>query len=1010
MSGLPGKAIPPATAFSSASSTSPAPPLPSTPFVLAPTPCKQLRLTPQAPWFLSKEQRSPLRSPAPDAAPDLVRVTTPAASTPSRSPAATASDGEEVPDSAPRAASSPRGPCPTPSPAGAGRSVVFNASAERPVFNAPAPALRSLVVVPPSYLRSARLQGKSPPPAAPTARGGKVWVTPPSRRRARWDGDSSRRDAGLSSPTPRGSQAEAALLRFKRRTQGRCARCLAPAHHHLVSACRDQIRCFSCNLSGHKERHCPLRRVAKAAPPPPPRQPPRPHQASSPCAPGARSWAAVVADPKPTAAQAVDLPLPPPPAMAMRGIGSAATRPDEDSVIIASSFEMDQDMKNWEETAAIAWVVQGNRKVEAISIDRAIRKFFRLSHRDLTVCPHLPVQFLIKFERKEHCSMVLKQGRVKADGAMVQIRPWRPLEHAFGAAMNFRVRLCLEGVPAYGHTPYVAERIIARRCSFDRLDDPSALLTSTRSLDCWAWTANPSAIPKVVWLTFTSRGAGGLASEVFVHEVRPTGYKRGATFRIIVHLDKMEDYSMAPLDFFGSSTDANAFRPTPVSFDWHYLSVDGMPPIQLQEPEDDEEAARAAALASRGKRVARNDHPRNYYSRRDDQDDGDRDGAHRQDRWSPGERHDADGSFRRERTRSPPRRGSGGHHGHRRDTSMADAPIVEALLPLLPPAQATAQAAAIDSAEFRAMPADQAASLRAELLACLADAVQPCIDEAVKLRSWNVRAAALLDRLCAHEGAAGTPKRLPPSPSRDTVDPRTTQDKDDDAGGALLDLAPQLDATAASDGGFGRRLDDATLDVAPLGDTTLLLTQLTISTDKEASHVSGQDLPVTDIAPSQAPFEDLTSVLSPATATSAPAATDGIDIAPSSLLDFINSVAALVQPPLVNTPPTRKKKKTMAQLPSPRRSGRIAIKKKARLLGDGAEAIQELIARVCGILGPTASFDDASRAAYKQIFMTAPLAASAIHALEALVKQVNKLKKKAPAKLKEAHVTISADV
>ncbi|KAM0895467.1 hypothetical protein ACQ4PT_023812 [Festuca glaucescens] len=99
----------------------------------------------------------------------------------------------------------------------------------------------------------------------------------------------------------------------------------------------------------------------------------------------------------------------------------------------------------------------------------------------------------------------------------------------------------------------------------------------------------------------------------------------------------------------------------------------------------------------------------------------------------------------------------------------------------------------------------------------------------------------------------------------------------------------------------------------------------------------------------------------------------------------------------------------MAQLPSPRRSGRIAIKKKARLLCDGAEAIQELIARVGGILGPTASFDDASRAAYKQLFMSAPLAASAIHALEALVKQVNKLNKKAPTKLKEAHVTNSVD-
>ncbi|KAM0825524.1 hypothetical protein ACQ4PT_069500 [Festuca glaucescens] len=253
--------------------------------------------------------------------------------------------------------------------------------------------------------------------------------------------------------------------------------------------------------------------------------------------------------------------------MPLSGIGSAVTRLEEDIVIIATSFELGQEMKDWEATAAIAWVVNGNRNIEAKAINRAVRKEFRLSHRDINVCPHQPVQFLLKFEHKAHCTEVLKCGRIKADNALLQLRPWCPLEHAFGAAMSYRVRLCLEGIPAYGHTPYVAERIIARRCSFDRLDNSSALMTNARSLDCWASTANPSSIPQVVWLTFTSRGAGGLASEVFVHEVRPTGSKRGAMFRIIVHLDQMEDYSTAPLDFFSSSTDAAAFKPTPIGFD-----------------------------------------------------------------------------------------------------------------------------------------------------------------------------------------------------------------------------------------------------------------------------------------------------------------------------------------------------------------------------------------------------------------------------------------------------------
>ncbi|KAM0847967.1 hypothetical protein ACQ4PT_054691 [Festuca glaucescens] len=358
--------------------------------------------------------------------------------------------------------------------------------------------------------------------------------------------------------------------------------------------------------------------------------------------------------------------------MAHSGIGSAATRPEEDTVIIATSFEMGQDIKDWEATVAIAWVVYGNRKIEAKAIDRAVRKEFSLSHRDINVCPHQPVQFLLKFERKAHCSKVLKRGRFKADNALLQLRPWRPLELAFGAAMSYRVRLCLEGVPAYGHTPYVAERIIARRCSFDRLDDSSALMTNARSLDCWACTANPSSIPKVVWLTFTSRGAGGPASEVFVHE----------------------------------------------------------------HEEDDETLAHATALARRSSGGPKDDHPR-LRPRRDDHDDGhDRDGAARRDRRSYGERHDALGPVHSERTRSPRRRESdNGGHGRRHDNG----------LPAVFLAAAPASTPSSD-ADLRAFIAEQGALLRADLLACLNEAVAPVLAESAALRAWQLRALSFLDK------------------------------------------------------------------------------------------------------------------------------------------------------------------------------------------------------------------------------------------------------------------------
>jgi len=80
----------------------------------------------------------------------------------------------------------------------------------------------------------------------------------------------------------------------------------------------------------------------------------------------------------------------------------------------------------------------------------------------------------------------------------------------------------------------------------------------------------------------------------------------------------------------------------------------------------------------------------------------------------------------------------------------------------------------------------------------------------------------------------------------------------------------------------------------------------------------------------------------------------------------------------------------------------------ARQLKDGAEAVQEVIVRVCGILAQEESFDYASRAAYQQMFLRAPLAVAAIQAMDALVKRVKKLKKKGPVAIQASPVKTSA--
>lgn len=87
----------------------------------------------------------------------------------------------------------------------------------------------------------------------------------------------------LKEPSSAHGEGHGNRLAFKERLHGRCFRCLA--HDHLVSACRDPVRCLACLCSGHRQRDCRRRRPAC----------PDSRRPSSPGHLLPRSWASVVA-------------------------------------------------------------------------------------------------------------------------------------------------------------------------------------------------------------------------------------------------------------------------------------------------------------------------------------------------------------------------------------------------------------------------------------------------------------------------------------------------------------------------------------------------------------------------------------------------------------------------------------------------------------------------------------------------------------------------------------------
>ncbi|XP_066365462.1 uncharacterized protein [Miscanthus floridulus] len=104
---------------------------------------------------------------------------------------------------------------------------------------------------------------------------------------------------------------------------------------------------------------------------------------------------------------------------------------------------------------------------------------------------------------------------------------------------------------------YTAKRAVARACDLDYVEKSSLDRADTRALCVWAWTHNPSDIPKVTWLTLSCRKAEA-------HNSLAARGRRGLTFRVLVHLDLVED----PPDRDGRAA-------APRVYTWDYGVVDG---------------------------------------------------------------------------------------------------------------------------------------------------------------------------------------------------------------------------------------------------------------------------------------------------------------------------------------------------------------------------------------------------------------------------------------------------
>ncbi|CAD6258250.1 unnamed protein product [Miscanthus lutarioriparius] len=237
--------------------------------------------------------------------------------------------------------------------------------------------------------------------------------------------------------------------------------------------------------------------------------------------------------------------------------GDPSVRPLDTCAVAFSVDNMDHELDRLSMHGIVAELGGNQPVVEPEVIKRAICHQFLVRPEDVTVVRHAPEDFFIDFKHRHHRDEAVARGTFPYRNLDIHTRPWQLVTHGDICDLKYRVRLCLEGISLHAWNESIDKRAVTRACDLDYIEKSSLDRADTRALCVWAWTHNPSDIPKVTWLTLSCR-------KTEAHSSQTARGRRGLTFRVLVHLDLVED-----------PPDRDEHAAAPRVYTWDYGVVDG---------------------------------------------------------------------------------------------------------------------------------------------------------------------------------------------------------------------------------------------------------------------------------------------------------------------------------------------------------------------------------------------------------------------------------------------------
>jgi hypothetical protein len=182
---------------------------------------------------------------------------------------------------------------------------------------------------------------------------------------------------------------------------------------------------------------------------------------------------------------------------------------------------------------------------------RALGVALRVPPVRIRVLPYLPEGFVIEFSSPTCRNRILSWSWfLPVGGLLYRFLPWTPTSHAEVSDLCYKVRLCIEGVPAHSHQLASVAQLMAPATLMEKIEvDPFA----DKDRACcvvWAWTQDPNGFAKSG--TLQLENAPGRMESYWIHDGRGRLLTRRErhgpigmlSYLVLIHLDQIIDYKV----------------------------------------------------------------------------------------------------------------------------------------------------------------------------------------------------------------------------------------------------------------------------------------------------------------------------------------------------------------------------------------------------------------------------------------------------------------------------------